>query len=77
MKEKKGNDEEYIGGEEEYAIDTSSGNRGRGSGSSSNSDKVDSKRSQEIAKYIRGKGFSDRKNVLKKNSGGQTLQVQG
>ena len=63
--------------EEEYVVITSSGKRGRSKDSGSNSEKVGSKISQEIAKYRRGKSSSDSKNGLKRNSGGLTLQAQG
>ena len=76
-KNKNVNDEGYSGGEEEDAVAPSSGKRGRYSGSGSNSDKVGSKRSGAIAKSRRGESSSDSKNVLRGNSGGQTLQVQG
>ena len=76
-KNQNGNDEGDSGGDEKDAIAPSSGKRGRDSGSGSDSDKFCSKRSGAIAKYRRGEIFSDRKNVLKRNSGGRTLQVQG
>ena len=50
---------------------------GCGSGSGSDSDKVDSKRSRAIDKSRRVKISRDIENVLKRNSGVRTLQVQG
>ena len=49
-----------MGGEEEDAVAPSRGKIGLGSGS--DSEKVGSKRSQEITKSIRSKISSDRKN---------------
>ena len=71
------NDEGDSGREEEDADTPSSDKRGRGIGSGSDSNKVVSKRSQEIDKYRIDNRSSDIKNGSKRNSGNQTLQVQG
>ena len=76
---KKGNvnDEVYSGGGEDDAVTPSSSKRGRGRNSGSDSDKVGSKRYRTISKSRRGESSSDSENVLKRNSGGRILQVQG
>ena len=66
---------EIVGGEED-SVAPSSGKRGRGIGSSSDSDKVGSMRSWAISKSRRGEISSDSENGSKRNSGGRTLQVQ-
>ena len=76
-KKRNGNDEGDSGGEEEDSIGLSSGKRGHGSVNGSDSDKVGSKISWAIAKSRRGESSRDIKNGSKRNSGGQTLQVQG
>ena len=77
-KNQNGNDEGDSGGEEEEdAVAPSSGKIGIGIGSGSDSDKVGTKISRAKSKSRRGESSSDSENMLKRNSGGRTLQVQG
>ena len=68
---------ETVVGGEDYAVDPSSGNRGRSNGIGSNNNKVGSNISRAIAKSIIWKRSGNSKNGSKRKSGSRNLQAQG